>query len=324
MSAFKSKEFREKYFQKKYGSGIENLKLRLIEDLKKDNFDQGLSIDLIVLMKKDGFKSISDILNNSNSFIKKDVFEDFIIALKKASRKVLDNDAYVVKDDFFKKSSNKEILNSFKDFVDSLNNNNYSFNISLFNTLSRNLNIDYEISKKDIKESWKNNTNFYLKNTFLDKSKELSDNFNKFVIFNLKENFETFNKAMNKLISKDKYNIRTNSFLEMIVSDLDNKKLLKIEKLNEFLNNINETLEFKKEKFLEKINYNISEFNEFKSNLESNDSITSVEKEKTLLNAEKIFKLHDMQLKNDIKTLDDFISIINNHLNEKNLYLNIN
>lgn len=269
-----SKKDTLEYFSKKYKSGISNLTLLLNSDIIDNKIEKIKFLDLIAIIKKDGFKNLTKIMNeNINEYSNKG-FKNFIDIFFEASKKYnqyneLKNSNNFKFLDYMEEKSKKTIKEDFKNFVEIIINSNKKFDITLIDKISKNLNIDYQLSKTDIKNHWYQNTFYYLKNQFNNNDFK---KFDKFFISNLKNNSNEFINSLENLGTE--YN-NTNQFkniINLINHTIENnKKINKIDNIINILADINDKTLYKIDLLKEKINKNEIIYNEFKEKFDNQD-----------------------------------------------------
>lgn len=244
--------------------------------------------------------------DNSENYSKKS-FESFIENLYNATKKYdqyneLNGITNVKFRDFLKTESKKTIKQDFSEFVKVLINSDKSFNIQLIDKIAKNLNIDYELSKKEIKDYWFKNTYYYLKeqsNSTL-KTKLNSDEFQKFIVSNLKNNSEVFINSLEKLAEAKK---QTQNFISVI--NLINKviednpiKLNKIENITNILCDISDKVSYKIDLSKEKIAFNENAYNTLKKSFEGQNDTNNI-----LVNAKLLTEEKERNINSNIKNL---------------------
>lgn len=276
-----SKKDTLEYFSKKYKSGISNLILLLNSDIIDNKIEKIKFLDLIAIIKKDGFKNLTKIMNENINEYSNKVFKNFIDIFFEASKKYdqyneLKTPNNVKFRDYMEIESKKTIKQDFDNFVNILINSNQKFDIKVIDKISKNLNINYELSKEDIKNHWYKNTFYYLKNQFSDnplKINSSSKEFDKFFISNLKNNSDNFINSLEKLGNKYSNTDQFKHIINLINNTIENnnKKINKIDNIINILADINDKTLYKIDLLKEKINKNEIIYNEFKEKSDNQD-----------------------------------------------------
>lgn len=269
MSNFKSKEVREKYLTKYYGSGIGNLKALLYLELKKEECELNLELLILAMLKKDGFKPFTSLFKDNGKEFSQDSFNNFINTFLKVVNKSYDKYDNILKKDFLSDLKNKDLIKTFEKFIESIKETNLFLSLENIDNISKTLKINYNLDKKEIKNDWVNNTLNYMKNLNEVKNSEIF-NFTKFINYNLKKDDNNFINCIETFIKESKTE-QIIDFIEMLYKDINNNKDKYTTYLTlNILSDISDKLDYKLDLIKENIEDNNNEFNILTTTLSSN------------------------------------------------------
>lgn len=321
----KSKNELLENFSKKYKSGIYNLIKLLNNKILEKTTDKSTFLDILSILKKNGFEKLTEMIKENGNNYPKDSFKEFLLNLYKAT-KVYDKYNGLTPSkykfmDYMEMESKKTIKKSYEDFANILINSNQKFDLKIIDKLANNLNIDYQLSKQDIKEHWDKNNFYYLKNQFQEKPLKInssSKEFENFFIHSLKNNNELLINNIEKLSIKNKDTDHFKHIINLINNTIENNnKINKIDNIVNILSDISDKVSYKIDLLKEKIEKNEVIYEEFKEEFNNTNKDSNSNKliQANLLkeesnreinsNINEIKKLNK-DLINNIKSLDVF------------------